>query len=285
VARPDTEAAKAKLQAKYRNKESEHEKELYKQIKDKTRRFLTREMLESCYHCYDSQKNEAMNKKVSKYAPKNRTYSRTLSLRSRVCMAVGTDGAGTKRFFEKVFREAGIPVNKKTSTFLKKVTAREEKKKEYQKKRTVKFRRARNQKLKTAKGMQDNAEARRQGQDYGTGIAILGRNDAEDEETTGGSSTRKSMDPPDGEVEVPVNKRPKKCCSKCGSTKHSRSTAKSCPKHSLYNCNAAAAAAPAPPATATGTATSNSAASAERVVVVAASEAERSYTGTSIDRS
>ena len=98
------------------------------------------------------------------------------------------------------------------------MTAREETKKEYQKKRTVKWRRARNKKLQIAETMLKEANDRQKGKDYGAGIAVLGRSKGTEEEKTQG-----------------VKKRAKrKTCGACGSTEHTRSTRKICPRHALY---------------------------------------------------
>ena len=64
-----TEEKQIELCCKYRNKDTAKEQGLYTQIKDLMARFLTTDMLDMCYHPYDSQKNESMNIKVNEYAP------------------------------------------------------------------------------------------------------------------------------------------------------------------------------------------------------------------------
>ena len=58
-------------------REMRHNAALFKRIEKLVGRFLQPDMLKECYHPYASQKNEAMNKKVSKFAPKDRTYCKT----------------------------------------------------------------------------------------------------------------------------------------------------------------------------------------------------------------
>jgi len=44
--------------------------------------FQQRHILEQSQHPYDTQKNEGMNNTVAKYAPKSKTYSRSMSLQN-----------------------------------------------------------------------------------------------------------------------------------------------------------------------------------------------------------
>ena len=41
-----------------------------------------------------SQKNEAMNKSIMRYAPKDKTYARTMALTWRINLAIGIDCVG-----------------------------------------------------------------------------------------------------------------------------------------------------------------------------------------------
>ena len=149
------------------------EKELYEQIKGIAARFLTPDQLAMCYHPYYSQTNEALNQKNTKTAPKNRTYSMTLSLTSRVAITVGTSCMGTQAFFTAVFSQAGIPLNQQTASFLFKTEENNKKISEYKKLPAVKWKRAKDKKLKMAEDLKKENEARRQGKDYSAGVAVL----------------------------------------------------------------------------------------------------------------
>jgi hypothetical protein len=50
-----------------------------------------------------SQKNKAMNKSIMRYAPKDRTYARSMSLTSRINMAIGINCMGHGKYYERLF--------------------------------------------------------------------------------------------------------------------------------------------------------------------------------------
>ena len=66
------------------------DKFLYQQMKNTYQPFTNEERLQESLHSYSTQKNEAMNNSVAKYAPKTRTYSTTMALTNRVMIAIGT---------------------------------------------------------------------------------------------------------------------------------------------------------------------------------------------------
>jgi hypothetical protein len=56
-----------------------------------------------------------MNKVVSQYVPKDRTFCQSMLLTSRICMAVGIDSIGHEDYYERVFgkMEMKLPGNMK----------------------------------------------------------------------------------------------------------------------------------------------------------------------------
>ena len=57
-------------------------------------KLTTDEKLYECMHTENSQRNEATNTSVAKYARKGRTYCATMSLTNRVMLAMGTQSLG-----------------------------------------------------------------------------------------------------------------------------------------------------------------------------------------------
>jgi hypothetical protein len=76
---------------KYRSKETNAG--LYLLCSEIIERFSQEANLRECHHRMHSQKNEAMNRSIMRYryCPKEKTYSRTMSLTSRIALAVGID--------------------------------------------------------------------------------------------------------------------------------------------------------------------------------------------------
>ena len=64
--------------------------DVYKQIVGALKPYITKETLIQLAHRWHTQRNEAMDQVVSTFAPKERTYSLTVSLDYRVALADST---------------------------------------------------------------------------------------------------------------------------------------------------------------------------------------------------
>jgi hypothetical protein len=49
------------------------------------------------------QKNEAMNRSIMRYIPKDKTYSQTMALTSHLNLAVSIDSLGHATYYERLF--------------------------------------------------------------------------------------------------------------------------------------------------------------------------------------
>ena len=76
---------------------------LYNQMNKSYLPFTTEERLKESLHNFSTQKNEAMNNSVAKYAPKTRTYSTSMSLTNRVMIAIGCCNLGFYLFWSRVY--------------------------------------------------------------------------------------------------------------------------------------------------------------------------------------
>jgi hypothetical protein len=81
----------AKLK-KYRCKTANNK--LYLQCVEIIKRFSTKECLHECHHIMNLQKNEAMNRSIMQYIPKDKIYSRTMAFTSRLNLAVSIYSLG-----------------------------------------------------------------------------------------------------------------------------------------------------------------------------------------------
>jgi hypothetical protein len=98
----ESELAKLK---KYRNKQVNNK--LYLLVCEIIDKFSDEAKLRECHHQMHSQKNEAMNKNIMRYCPKDKTLCRKMVLTSRIHLAIGMDRLGHKSFFEEVFSTMG----------------------------------------------------------------------------------------------------------------------------------------------------------------------------------
>ena len=69
------------------------------------------------HHPWNTQKYEAMNKSVSSYAPKDRTFSTTKSLLTIVPIAGTVQGFNNLRVWRNIFREIRLPLDQLLEQF------------------------------------------------------------------------------------------------------------------------------------------------------------------------
>ena len=112
----DKEKGKELSTSFYRNKYNNAK--LYNQIKKAYLPYTTEARLKESLHLYDTQKNEAMNNSIAKYATKTKTYGMTISLTNRVMIAIGVSNLGAEAYWKQVYSMLVIPMSPETSSFL-----------------------------------------------------------------------------------------------------------------------------------------------------------------------
>ena len=93
----------------YYRLKTEHS-ELYKQLLNAYLPYTTLERLKESLHPWSAQLNEALNNVVTKYAPKNCTYSATMALSNRIAIVVGVHNMGHLAYWTKVFKLIDLPM-------------------------------------------------------------------------------------------------------------------------------------------------------------------------------
>ena len=148
------------------------DKVIYQQMKDAYQPFTNEERLQESLHSYSTQKNEAMNNCVAKYAPKTRTYSTTMALTNTVMIAIGTSNLEYVTYWERVFSDLDLIMNTDTKSFLIVKDQNHTYRKKHNEKIKTKQRRVemQNQKMKELMVKQRIDDAR--GATYGAGVAI-----------------------------------------------------------------------------------------------------------------
>ena len=89
------------------------DKDLYLAIKKKYESYVTKEKLEECTHEFDSNINESLNNIVSKYAPKRKHFSKSLSLFTRVYIAAGIYLLGYHYLWCRIFVALSLSIPSK----------------------------------------------------------------------------------------------------------------------------------------------------------------------------
>ena len=81
---------------------------MYTQIWKVYQPFTTPTRLKESLHEFNTQKNEAMNASITKYAPKTKTHGMTISLTNRVTIAIGINNYGAEKYSRRVYNELYI---------------------------------------------------------------------------------------------------------------------------------------------------------------------------------
>ena len=155
---------------KYRSKTKDSE--LYNEIRKAYEKYQTPERLRESLHPYDTQSNEAMNQSVSKYAPKNKSYGASMSLATRVSVAIGVFNLGHYQYWLEVYHHLGLCMSQTLSDHLKKKDEAIAKKRENQKKLSVKIKRSQKQIELTKRLIETEMRDKKRGLSYGSGMAI-----------------------------------------------------------------------------------------------------------------
>ena len=128
-------------------------------------------LLESI-HPWSTQLNEALNHIVAKYAPKDRTYSTTMSLQNRISIVVGIHNCGHLEFWTEVFSNLRMNVNKDLVNNLSQQDNTKERKRKHNEKRETKIKRRRIQNEKMKDMMQKQKLDEIRGKTYQSGEAM-----------------------------------------------------------------------------------------------------------------
>ena len=155
----------------YRSKQNDHE--LYTEIMRVYERFIQPNMLKQVWHRWNTQKNEAMNTSVAALAPKNKTYSMSESLRTRVAIAAGCQIVGFAKFWSICCQSLGFQID---SNLLSLLEARDKTKRNKNVRSSTKKGKASRSNLKYEKynsAFKKQQDGHKEGMGYKSGIAAV----------------------------------------------------------------------------------------------------------------
>jgi hypothetical protein len=105
---------------------------LYKAIHDAIGDYLSLSRLKEVAHNYDTNCNEAINNLIAWIAPKNKYYSGSMSLKTRISFVVGIQSLGFDGFFRELLKRLGVDITPGTNHWLMMHDKAREKKQELQ---------------------------------------------------------------------------------------------------------------------------------------------------------
>ena len=83
-------------------RDMEKDKAVFQQLKQAFLPYTTRKSLEQVLHNFNTQLNESLNNKITYLAPKNRNYSKSMELPTRVSLAIGMHNLGEDNFTRRI---------------------------------------------------------------------------------------------------------------------------------------------------------------------------------------
>ena len=167
--------------------------------------FITLSRLEEIAHGCDTQANESLNGIIAWFAPKNKTFAGSRSLKARVYLAVGINLVGYKVFLTRLLRRLGIRITKGTKRHLVAIAKRKDDLSEkhkslpYKRKRQEQLRGRLKQHIEKAEKKRRKTGYYKQGEGFNTCIPI------------------------------PVVDSSVKTCRHCGGTGHKTNRSRNCP--------------------------------------------------------
>ena len=144
----------------------------YEQICNTYQKYITDEHLKMLHHPWTTQANEALNRSVSAYAPKDRTYSKTESLMTRVDIAAAIHNVGHETFWRRIFRVLNLHFDDNLVRFLRSLDVRKQKQKLRAATKEGKSRRSKSRCEKYSTALKSHIRDHREGMEYESGIAI-----------------------------------------------------------------------------------------------------------------
>jgi hypothetical protein len=160
------------------------------------------------------EKNEAMNRSIMRYCPKDKTYCKTMVLTSRISIAIGIDTLGHAGFYEELFESMNFTTSEMTFSGLRQMSRKKEYGQSYSGLASTNRRRRINQRDRMIDGMQKMEEDAKYGRGYSSGIHMQDEN----KDSDSGSPRKKAR---------LASGKTKEC--KCGKKDHMRVSSRSCP--------------------------------------------------------
>ena len=155
------------------------DEKLYQQIMQCVLPFISRDMVSMLWHTHDTNLNEAMNRSVSSFAPKDRTFCRTMSLQTRVSIAAGVQILGHYEFWNQVLTELGLTMSMSMETILKRRDRANAHRQLYRRRVDVKRKKRNPDVVKINEGIEERKRKIKDGT-YSSGIAIAAEQQAKE---------------------------------------------------------------------------------------------------------
>ena len=144
---------------------------MYQKISKAYQPYITEKYLRQLHHPWTTQTNEALNKSVSSYAPKDRTFSTTKSLKTRVDIAASVQVSGQSVLWNRTLPRFNVKVNPTLDRHFRQMDVRKENKRRIARTNEGKIRRNKKRYEKFNNAFKLDQQAQKEGTHYQSGVA------------------------------------------------------------------------------------------------------------------
>ena len=147
----------------------EKEKDLFHQVKGALQKYFTEEAITKVVHNYNTQKNEGLNTSVSIVSPKNKNYSKSTELCTRISLVAGIQNVGKYAFVKRLTEK--FQLAREPTAFLNYLRTEDKAKEKKQKRKSMignKRKRVQKRTKKAYDNMRKAVKAEEDGATYGS---------------------------------------------------------------------------------------------------------------------
>lgn len=166
---PVDDAAKKRRESRFRKKDSK----LFKHVKEIYEDMVVPDKMKQCWHTFSCQKNEALNRVMAMFAPKDKTFSMTKQLHYRVHFMVILDTRGHCAGITELFDDLGLSLPIGTLRYLRSLDGSKAYQRQRSKSLEVIKRRSDKKLVGIRKVWTEDQKDKNEGYEYATGMALL----------------------------------------------------------------------------------------------------------------
>ena len=148
------------------------DEQLYNDFINAHKKHTTLEQLAMLQHDKSTQPNESMNHSVAAIAPKNKTFSKSSSLLTRVMLCAGAQIIGHHELWNRIFMKFDLKLDENLSRYLMKRDENKSKRQIFQATKIYKSYRSKKRYDKYAEAHADQLEEVKTGAQYESGVAL-----------------------------------------------------------------------------------------------------------------
>jgi hypothetical protein len=164
-----------------------------------------------------------------RYCPKDKTYSKSMALTSRLCLAIAIDTVGHSEYYVRLFAAMKLQATELTFSGLRRMWRKKEYGRMRQGRKQVKLDRRIAIRKSILKGIDELEKDKEEGRAYESGIRMAGDDDNENDKQSGEPRAKKRAKTGATKDNNKKEKRTASLSCRCGGQDHKRISSQNCP--------------------------------------------------------